>query len=65
MTTVDKAAAHGYRDDAPTDAAGRVVAQAAAVGLLVSGRSSYVGVGQGRDGGPDPVYPLLAFRRSP
>lgn len=65
VTTVDKAAAHGYRDDTPTDAAGRVMAQAAAVGLLVSGRSSYVGVGQGRDGGPDPVYPLLAFRRSP
>lgn len=63
VTTVDKAAAQGYRDDDPTDRAAVVVAQAAAVGLLVSGRSSYVGVGQGHDDRPDPVYLLLAFRR--
>ena len=64
VTSVDKAAAHGWRDAAPTDAERTVVAQAATHGLVVAGHGSYIGHGQGRDGGPDPVYPLLALRRS-
>ena len=63
VTTVDKAAAHGYRDDAPTDREADVTAYAPALGLEPAGRGSYVGHGQGRDGGRDPVYPLLALRR--
>ncbi len=63
VTTVDKAAAHGYRDDDPTDREADVVAHGGTLGLVVAGRAAYVGHGQGRDGGPDPVYPLLALRR--
>ncbi len=62
VTTVDKAAAHGYRDERPTDREADVVAHARSVGLEPTGRASYVGHGQGRGGGPDPVYPVLALR---
>ena len=63
VTSVDKAAAHGYRDDAPTDREADVTAYARRLGLEPVARGSYVGHGQGRDGGRDPVYPLLALRR--
>ena len=63
VTTVDKAAAHGYRDDAPTDREADVTAYARRLGLEPVARGSYVGHGQGRGGGRDPVYPLLALRR--
>jgi len=62
VTTVDKAAAHGYRDDQPTDREADVVTYARALGLRPGARASYVGHGQGRGGGPDPVYPVLTLR---
>ncbi len=63
VTSVDKAAAHGWRDADPTDAERTVVAQAGTHGLVVAGHGSYTGHGLGRDGAPDPVFPLLALRR--
>lgn len=63
VTTVDKAAAHGYRDDHPTDREADVVAYARSFGLDPGARASYIGHSQGPDGAHDPVYPLLGLRR--
>ena len=63
VTSVDKAAAHGWRDADPTDAERTVVAQAARHGLVVADHGSYTGHGLGRDGGPDPVFRLLVLHR--
>ncbi|GAA2214609.1 hypothetical protein GCM10009850_100740 [Nonomuraea monospora] len=43
------------------DDARPVIAEAAGQGLRLSGESRFVGHGQGRSGGPDPVFRLLAF----
>lgn len=67
VTTVDKALAHGYLRVDPRsapDARHRVLEQGAALGLEPVGETAFVGHGQGRDGGHDPVYPLLALRRA-
>ena len=77
VTTVDKRAAHGPggRPD-PADRAALVVEAAAGHGLRMSGETTFAGHGlrkagettfaghgQGRPG-PDPVFRLLAFRKS-
>jgi septum formation protein len=67
VTTADKADAHRVADgrgrtkDRPQDATSLLIPRAAAHGLHLSGATSFTGHGQARTG-PDPVYPLLAFR---
>ncbi|MGX9295205.1 class I SAM-dependent methyltransferase [Tsukamurella paurometabola] len=70
VTTADKRAASrlswGAVADDGTDAdrAALLVRDCAAVGLDLVGAASFVGVGQAAPGRPDPVYPVLAFRRN-
>jgi ubiquinone/menaquinone biosynthesis C-methylase UbiE len=61
VTTVDKRAANGVAEEDPRDARNVIVDLGRSLGLHLAGETSFVGVGQ-RD---DPVYPLLAFVRSP
>lgn len=60
VTTVDKAAANGVVRDNPTDGRDLVTRLARAHGLRPVGRTRFVGIGQRGD----PVYTLVAFRRT-
>ncbi|GAA2876780.1 class I SAM-dependent methyltransferase [Nonomuraea rubra] len=62
VTTVDKRAAHGHAGAGESaDRPELVVAELAGHGLRPAGESRFVGHGQGRPGGPDPVFRLLSF----
>lgn len=59
VTTVNKSAAHhpdALAPRRPTDD----VARLTGMGLAPVGRTTFTGIGQGH-GGPDPVFPLVAF----
>jgi ubiquinone/menaquinone biosynthesis C-methylase UbiE len=63
LTTVDKAAAHGHRTGAATDSSAAVEATLADLGAVPAGTTTFVGLGQGRRGAPDPVFTLRAFEK--
>lgn len=63
VTTVDKALAHGVRDRPASDSSAVVAAVAARSGAVPAGETTFVGIGQGRQGRPDPVFTLRAFER--
>jgi septum formation protein len=69
VTTVEKREAGGVAGSrAPherraEDSLAVLTARAARYGLQLDGATSFIGHGQARDGGADPVYPLVGFRR--
>lgn len=70
VATVDKSAAHRRAAGRPAgpgaaDARGTVDVLARAHGLATAGEGAFVGHGQSRDGGRDPVFPLVVWRRAP
>lgn len=65
VTTVDKAAAHGYAfEDNPTDGVARITELAAAHGMRPAGAATFVGRGQDRGDGSEPVYTVVAFAKT-
>lgn len=69
VTTADKRAASrlswgsSVDDGTSADRPALLVRDCAAVGLELVGATSFIGVGQADGARPDPVYPVLAFRR--
>ena len=69
VTTADKRAASRLSwgatvdDGTAADRPALLVRDCAAVGLELAAATSFMGVGQADGGRPDPVYPVLAFRR--
>jgi septum formation protein len=70
ITTVEKpestrvAGGRGPREKRSEDALSLLVARAAQYGLVLDGATTFIGHGQARGAGSDPVYPLVRFRRS-
>lgn len=63
LTTVDKASAHHRHRRGASDARERVTARAARHGLEPTGEAVFVGHGQARPGGVDPVFTVVSFLR--
>ncbi|MEU4315736.1 class I SAM-dependent methyltransferase [Nocardia sp. NPDC024068] len=69
VTTADKAAAHRIAsglppDDRPrADGCALLTTLGARYGLHLAAATSFIGFGQARAGGSDPMYPVLGFRR--
>ncbi|HVX42717.1 MAG TPA: class I SAM-dependent methyltransferase [Mycobacteriales bacterium] len=64
LTTVDKAAAHGWGQPGEgPDAPARVASIAIEHGLSECGRTRFTGHGMGRDGNADPVFDVRSFER--
>lgn len=63
LTTVDKNAAHGKPRPDPTDGYELISELTAANGLSESGRTTFVGRGQDRGDGTEPVFTVVAFTK--
>lgn len=63
LTTVDKDRAHGRIRPGAPDARARLDSVAATHGLRPVDTTSFVGHGQGRRGGPDPIFTVVAYTR--
>lgn len=63
LSTVDKAASHGHDTSGATDSSTVLEAKLADLGATPAGQTTFVGLGQGRQRAPDPVFTLRAFEK--